>query len=427
MNKQEAEDLVKKHGSVSAAARAAGIPRSTLRHHLAGSIAIHKEPLKEESIERKVARDDMSLTYLGKKIRSPEELLKECHIDLRIWEIVEAAINNWEVGGKRGGGQGKDGRWKEDKLWKMPLLQIKVKLRRKAPKPIQDAILDLLKDKKLHKLPPLKRTSLPDPHLLEVSINDAHFGKLCLGKLNGCSSYDLNTARHDYVSAVDELLLKARTYSINKILFPIGNDFFHVDNWVGETANGTRVSSTDDVFQEVFKVGCNSVEYAIRRCREVADVEVLWVPGNHDRATSWYLTMLMQATFKGDPHVHVDSSNAERKYRSYGVSLLGFTHGEEISMRDLPLIMATDVPDAWAAAKGRHWRLAHWHKKKVMRFVAADSFNGVTATVLPSLSGTDLWHYRKGFVNTARTAEATLWSEQHGLSGYFSTNARSAA
>ncbi len=47
-------------------------------------------------------------------------------------------------------------------------------------------------------------------------------------------------------------------------------------------------------------------------------------------------------------------------------------------------------------------------------------------TVLPSLSGTDKWHYENGFVNNLRTAEASLWNRGSGYTGSFSVESRSA-
>ena len=47
-----------------------------------------------------------------------------------------------------------------------------------------------------------------------------------------------------------------------------------------------------------------------------------------------------------------------------------------------------------------------------------DTYGGVTVSVLPSLSGTDSWHYKKGYVKNNRAAEAYLWHHDDGYAGH---------
>lgn len=114
-----------------------------------------------------------------------------------------------------------------------------------------------------------------------------------------------------------------------------------------------------------------------------------------------------------------------RKYVRYGTNLLGFTHGDEEKSTDLPLLMAGEMGEAWGYVTHREWHIGHFHKSKEMKFVSGDSHGPVIVRVLPSLSGTDAWHYRKGYVCGNRAAEAYLWSYKNGYTGHFSTNIQS--
>lgn len=379
-------------------------------------VAREKAAKEPEKLERKEGRDELGLVYHGRKIQTVEQLLEDTGVDLAIWEVASQVINTWEVGGKK-----KNGRGLPESLWAMPLRQIKVTLRRRAPKPVQDAIRELL-NRPLPKLPPVKHAK-GSTHLLEVSLYDAHLGKLCWGKHTG-TPYDLALASAVYCHAVDDLLDRVKGFDVGRILLPIGNDFFHVDNWTGTTARGTAVDSTDDRFQKVFRVGCEAVEFAVRRLREVAPVEIIWIPGNHDPATSWYLVEWLAAVFREDKAVSIDNSPPERKYRSWGPALIGFTHGDNPKLDRLPLLMPVEAPEAWAASKERAWHVGHYHKKAETRHTAGDTHAGVAVTVLPSLSGTDAWHYQQGWVGTQRRAEAYLWSQDNGYVGHFSVMAR---
>jgi len=84
--------------------------------------------------------------------------------------------------------------------------------------------------------------------------------------------------------------------------------------------------------------------------------------------------------------------------------------------------MASEAPDAWAKSKHREIHVGHFHKRKQTQYLAGDTFGGVTVRVLPSLSGTDAWHFSKGYVKGLRAAEAYLWSKRGGYTGHLSAN-----
>lgn len=362
------------------------------------------------------AGDSKYLTYHGEEIRTVEQLLAHAEIDLTIWEVAESTVNSWQVAGKFKA---------EDKLWKTGLLQIKVKLRRLAPKLVQDGIKLLLKDVKPIATAAPKRLRKGDKQLLEIGLFDHHFGKLCWGKETG-TDYDLKIAEMEFRAAIDAMLDRTVGYNVEKIVFPIGNDYFHVNDWFNQTANFTRVESTDDRFSKVFQIGCRSQQYAIERSLERAPVELLYVPGNHDRHTSWFLTEWLAAIFRANKHVKIDNSPSHRKYMQYGVNLNGYMHGDEVKHADLPALMAQECKQMWADTIYRSWRLGHWHKRKETRYVAGDTVQGVEVKIFPSLCGTDSWHYNKGFIGNARMAECSLFDFKHGPIANFVINAQQA-
>lgn len=435
---KEAAEAVAEHGSISAAARSLGLPRKTLsdRYHAVDDeererileTPIPLDPIEDQgqaSLDVRETKDAATLTFRGIAREDIEQAIQDAGYSLDHWEITQVRMNQWQVAGKRKTGQDQEGRWKPEELWSQDLVQITVQLARKAPHYVQQGVESLLVpwSKSPPKLPKATRSRrLEDPHLLELSLFDAHFGKLCWGDETGDENYDLDIARDLYHTAITDLLDKVYGYQIAKVLFPVGQDFFHVDNWQSETTHGTRVDSTDDRFQRVFALGCESIRRAILACREVADVEVIWSPGNHDTTTSWYLVQVLAAYFHQDDHVHVDTSPNPRKYRQWGKTLIGYTHGRDERHQDLPLIMAKEQPELWSQTRYHVWHVGHYHKRKETRYNAGDTFNGVSVQVLPSLSGTDSWHASKGYVTPARAADAYLWSKPHGLAGFFAHN-----
>jgi hypothetical protein len=83
--------------------------------------------------------------------------------------------------------------------------------------------------------------------------------------------------------------------------------------------------------------------------------------------------------------------------------------------------MAQERPTDWAVSKTKEWHLGHFHHKREYKFSAGNTFNGVSVRILPSLSGTDAWHFEKGFVKQPAVAEAYIFSKENGYVGHFAS------
>lgn len=384
--------------------------------------SIIDELKKAEEVPEVVTIEDEGdvchVQYIGPKIRTVDELIEHQRIDLAIWEVTKPHIKAYGVSGKRKTGKG------NETLWQATNLSISFTLVRRAPKPIQDAIKLLMQDFK-PVLPPRKRLR-PAKHgkLLEVSLYDHHFGKKSWA-VHGGQSYDLQIAAEMWKHAVDIMLEKVAHHRYSKVVIPIGNDLFHVNDAHSQTANGTRVESTDDRFEKVFRVVTDSVRYAVERCRELAPVELLYVPGNHDRNTSWYVCETLWWAYRGDKHIIIDNTPTSRKYRQFGVNLLGYTHGDTCKWAKLPGLMSIDAPkEMWASTSYRVFNTGHLHKKATAQTMVGDVVDGVVLKTLPSLCGTDYWHYLHGFVGSPRMMECAIYSDEYGQVGYELTHSR---
>jgi len=438
LDKRLVYSTIKKHkGNMSRAAEELGIARSTLLHRyrsLESGTALDSNEHSDEVLTTLKESDSEQISYSSKneneldfvclmrKKVSADEIAKQAGYDLRQWRVTEVKINQWQVAGKKKNGQ-EEGtkRWLAEDLWKEQLYQIKFKLERRAPKFVQDGVTALMENwTGAQKVPKIeRRATMAKPHLLEISLFDAHFGKLAWAEETG-EDYNLKIAENIYLNAVDDLIDRTSVFDVERIVYPIGQDFFNVDNWKGETSNGTLVESTDDRFTKIFTVGVESIKWSMMRCREIAPVHIIWSPGNHDRSTSWYLCKAIQQYCEGAgiTDVTFDLGPNQRKYELFGNTLLGFTHACDERMADLPLIMAKEEKHLWAQADYHQWHVGHFHRKKEMRFIAGDTFNGVSVTILPSLTATDSYHYRNGWVCPSRAAEAYLWSKDKGLSNF---------
>ena len=159
-------------------------------------------------------------------------------------------------------------------------------------------------------------------------------------------------------------------------------------------------------------------------------IEVVVIPGNHDFERSYYMGSYLEAWFNGDGQVTIDNHASPRKYKRHGEVLLGFTHGGEEKEASLPMLMASEKESKamWSDTKYHEWHLGHIHRKRSTKYVVLDKGNelaedlGVTVRYLSSLTGTEEWHHKKGFVGNTKAADAFIWNDERGLIAHLNSN-----
>lgn len=266
--------------------------------------------------------------------------------------------------------------------------------------------------------PPVKRVAWKASKILcEISLFDHHFGKLAWGAETG-HDYDLAIAEALYENAVKDLLDKVKIYRPEEFLFTVGQDLLHVDNVQYQTTQGTP-QDCDGRLSKIIETAERATARAIRTLAARGKVRVMWVKGNHDSLMSQMLCRIMAAEFRKDDRVTVDVSPTSRKYVRYGASLLGYTHGNECPIKELPLIMARERPKDWAVCRTREWHTGHLHQQMLIEKM------GIKVRILPSLAGTDAWHCDRGYIGNDRAAEAYLYDHSEGYFASFQVQARS--
>jgi hypothetical protein len=348
------------------------------------------------------------------RVQSLAALLEAAQVDEAIWYVKKWIANRWEMPSSRAD------------AGKLPMWQVKAWLERKVPLVVSEAAEELMLRMAEHapSYPKLADRQVLDPHLLEVALYDHHFGKLAWRRETG-QDYDLKLAEQVWRDAVEDVLAKVAGYPVERVLFPIGNDFFNYDDPRGTTEKGTP-QDNDSRPHKVFLAGVMAAVHAIDLCAQLAPVDVVYVPGNHDPTMGYHLAVALWAWYRKHDRVSVDIGPKARKYYVYGRALIGLTHGDlPAEMRKtLPTIMSTEAKDEWHATDHHEWHIGHWHKRSEMRTLPLDSYGGVPVRVLPSLTGTDAWHYHQGFVGNRRATDAYLWSRAEGLTGYFTSYVR---
>jgi hypothetical protein len=369
-----------------------------------------------EEIKKDMGQETATITTKSLKIKTLEDLLAASDVDMEVWEVERHIINSWEVtmGGKKTG-TGVPATYTN--------YQVKAWLRKKnhkSPEIMMENLVDRLRTF-APDYTPMQYQEVTDPHLLELCLYDHHFGMLAW-RHETRQDYDIKIAERFYLRAVQDLLQKVKDFNIEEILIPFGQDFFHLNDPTATTPKSKNRLDCDCRFAKVFEAGKMAVIRAIDLCRQVAPVSVLWVPGNHDPESSYYLAQVLDALHMYDPNVSVNCAPNSRKHYKYGRNFIGYTHGDAEAMRDLPRIFMDEYTKDWAEANYREIHVGHIHKKKKMDFISTESFGSTSIRVIPSLCSTDAWHYQQGYVGKDRAAQSFLWHKTEGLIGSYLTH-----
>lgn len=278
---------------------------------------------------------------------------------------------------------------------------------------IADLKRDLIADLRAsptHRVPARQMGS----NLLEIDIFDLHLGKLAWAKETGYQNYDLKIARRLFEDALEALIARTASHKFNRVVLPVGNDFFHTDNLLSETSHGTR-QDMDGRFHKTAHIGREMMVAAVNRLRQIAPVTVVITPGNHDQLSAWHLGDSLECYFHRDPAVTILNDPTLRKYVEFGNVMLMFTHGHRGKQPDYPLLMATEQPAMWGRTKYREAHLGHLHQTQVRNSPQVKEQHGARVRIISSLCAVDAWHAEMQFVGNLRQAEAFVWNAVEGL------------
>jgi hypothetical protein len=363
-----------------------------------------------------------------KRVTTVEEVIALCNIDTTTWKVdkFEVGIHegyrkdrqvSWHVNdGKVTSGDVED----TGKLLVVPLHSVRVWLSRKTEEIRNNMIVNEFSTKALQfspKYPKIKYNKENVGHMFELGLPDLQLGRLVdAEEANSDINPDLQIAEAD--SVVDKLISYSTTFKTERILFPVGNDFFDTNSSEMFTKHGTP--QQDDIrWKRTFKLGCDFVVRTVEKLMQVAPVDLLVIPGNHDEDKIWHLGEYVDAWFNKCDTVSVDNRFAKRKYYSFGKNLIMLTHGYFEKNNRLDSLMAYEVPQLWANSTNREVHLGDKHHKVDMVLKTNELENGVVVRILRSLASPSVWEFDKGFVGSMKAAEAFVWHNTEGLVAQF--------
>jgi hypothetical protein len=240
---------------------------------------------------------------------------------------------------------------------------------------------------------------------VEISLSDFHLAKRTV---DGDNSPEARALR--YYNVAQSLIKKVWVnYNIDTVILPISNDFFHTDNYQNQTTQGTPQDTIMEYHAE-YELGFTVLVDTINMLRQYAkEVTVVLVQGNHDRTKSFYLAHALDVYFSDAPDVDFIREHSVIKAKVLGNTFIGWHHGN-CKLDDLPLLFATHPQYSHFFGNAKYREIHTGDKHHYM----AKEVKGVRIQQMPSLSGTDRWHYDNNFVHSVRAALALVYDDKLG-------------
>ena len=328
-----------------------------------------------ESIDLEKGEGKLSGTF-DFEPKSAEEIIKLLKIDTNIWKL--SSYWNKQMGDH----------------WRVSALVSKIK---NNDEKYFEELLNNWKPK-TYKLPNTSLKSLRRPEKVcgVMSIQDIHFGK------EGNQTID-----KDFEDTIINLVTRATTsHYIEKMYFVVGGDLINMDTFGGTTTSGTVLENcmtATEAYMQAFDAMHWAISYIKNFCKELV---VVYVPGNHDRLSSYHLVHALSKSIDSD-EVTWDIKYEERKVHVWHNNFNAFEHGDKPS-KNTPLVYATEYPKEWGDTVNRTLFTGHFHTERKVEYMSTAETTGFIHKTLPSIGNTDYYHYHNKYVGNRRSGKLEL-------------------
>ncbi len=366
------------------------------------------EPPPGQPLDVVIDRTDIDGSVDILKLDRPatvEELMELANLDPIRWIPKYYKPNTWQGYYKL-----KDG----NSHRKVQLYQSKVVFERIMCEDLENAILEFVRKhiKPLPK-PTDSRKKSKNGYAVSWGLWDAHIGMYAWNSEVG-ADFDVDIAVNRILNSVDDMINELKMYPIKKIWMPVGNDFMHFDNARHTTSFGDHFLDTDTRYARVYLAALKALVYMIEQGLKhlCNDIEIIYVPGNHDVTSSFTLCAALAMRFHKDKRVKVDLGANPRKYRKHGGVLLGFDHGRDCKTQQYSMIFSTEAKDDWSSSTYREIQIGHKHQRWEKMYEGVIPTNGMLLRMNPTLCNVDIWHHKQGLIGEpVKSVEAWRYDE----------------
>lgn len=245
---------------------------------------------------------------------------------------------------------------------------------------------------------PIDIPNMPRPDGSEHHVNlhplpDLHLGLYAWGRQTG-TSWDLKTALEIYRRHMASLIERSPSARVGIILG--GGDLLHADDETKKTRKSGNVLDVDTRYPKVLSEACKLLVYQIELAKaKYPEVVVRILPGNHDEDSAVAVTWFLEAWFRNDEQVTIDTSPSEFWFYQIGEVMLGAVHGHNAKIKDMPGIMAARHKEMWGTSTFRYAHGFHVHHSSH----GSDEAGGVRYETHQSPAAQDGYHDSAGYVS----------------------------
>ena len=205
--------------------------------------------------------------------------------------------------------------------------------------------------------------------------------------------------------------------SWKKIVLVTLGDLMHIDNDSQTTTKGT-LQQADGRMAKIFNFTVDSITEFLLALRVLAPVEVIYIPGNHDRVTGYMAVKAVAMRFWNDKEVAFDIEPRSEKWRVFGRSLVGWHHGDAPS-KNMRNWLQHKARREFGEAKYCEIHTGHYHSqsgKETNRDINTEGeMSGVTIRSLPTISPSSFWESQQLYSSVLRTLMCFVWNDGIGL------------
>jgi len=242
--------------------------------------------------------------------------------------------------------------------------------------------------------PPVEAPKTVDADLLTLMpANDWHVNLLTWNREVG-QNWDLKYAERIIGGAIEDAI--GRSPASGTAIVLGGGDLLHADTNENRTAKSGNILEADGRHQKSLEVAqrlkVRMIDAALARNERVI-VRVL--QGNHDEYSSVAITYFLQAYYRNEPRIIVDTDASLFFWHRFGQVMLGATHGHTVKLAQMPSIMAHRRAEDWGKSKFRYVHGFHIHHQSKV----ATEGNGVIAESHQAPIPQDAWHHGSGYLS----------------------------
>ena len=225
------------------------------------------------SHDRGVSEEDRIITL--------DDLLNKFEVDLEVFNVKSFRPNSWETTFKMG----------ENSIYRAVNYQAKAVIERNKEVMRVERLSEMFHEMVKGHAPKYKAVKRK-PRLDEESITaimdlfDLHIGMLAWGEETMGEDWDSYIGVTMALEAIEDLVDRLQGMNITKFIVPMGNDLLHTDITMGGKGGTTTAGTPQDIdtrYLKMFRMAFQLMVAIIDRLREIAPVDVIVVPGNHDR------------------------------------------------------------------------------------------------------------------------------------------------